>query len=352
MNHPPPLRLSLLSIAVTAVLLPQAGAIAQSTEQQPEEVIVFGRNLELVGTAEAASEGSVAGADLLVRPMLRVAELLEAVPGMVAVQHSGSGKANQYFLRGFNLDHGTDFSTIIDGVPWNLRSHGHGQGYLDVNGLLPEIVERLDYRKGTYRADVGDFSMAGASFITTIDRLDSPFVALESGENGWARLAAGGTAEAGGGVFTGVAEHKTYDGPWELPEELEHTSMWGKYARPTDFGTLAVTLSGLRRQLASDRADSRARDRHASLRRCFLRARPTATGNTERWIAGCSCPAPNGKRRRTRSTTTGSCSRIRHTTFRSTSSTSAGPQADVTIELCSRCRCSSSTSAVNFATTT
>ena len=102
--------------------------------EEPDEVVVFGRNLELLGTAEAASEGTVGGADLLVRPMLRVAELLEAVPGMVAVQHSGSGKANQYFLRGFNLDHGTDFTAYVDGVPLNLRSHGHGQGYLDVNG--------------------------------------------------------------------------------------------------------------------------------------------------------------------------------------------------------------------------
>ena len=85
------------------------------------------------------------------RPLLRVAELLEAVPGMIAAQHSGSGKANQYFLRGFNLDHGSDFTTYIDDVQMNFRTHGHGQGYLDLNGLIPEIVEREDYRKGPYR---------------------------------------------------------------------------------------------------------------------------------------------------------------------------------------------------------
>ncbi len=144
--------------------------------EQPEEIVVFGRGIELIGNAEASSEGEVGGADLLVRPMLKVAELLEAVPGLIAVQHSGSGKANQYFLRGFNLDHGTDFTAIIDGMPWNFRSHGHGQGYLDMNGMMPEIVDRIDYRKGTYRADVGDFSMAGTALITTIDRLDQPFV--------------------------------------------------------------------------------------------------------------------------------------------------------------------------------
>ncbi len=141
-----------------------------------EEIVVFGRGLQLLGTAEAASEGRVGGADLSVRPMLRVAELLEAVPGLIAVQHSGSGKANQYFLRGFNLDHGTDFTTYVDGMPWNLRSHGHGQGYLDINGLIPETVDHIDFRKGTYRADAGDFSMAGSSFITTIDRVPASFV--------------------------------------------------------------------------------------------------------------------------------------------------------------------------------
>jgi outer membrane cobalamin receptor len=272
---------SLLGLSVAAALMPQAHA----QDAAPiDEIVVFGRALELVGRAEAASEGSVGGADLLVRPMLRVAELLEAVPGMVAVQHSGSGKANQYFLRGFNLDHGTDFTTVIDGVPLNLRSHGHGQGYLDVNGLLPEVVERIDYRKGTYRADVGDFSMAGASFISTIDRLDAPFAALESGENGWARLAGGGSFEAANGTFTGIAERKTYDGPWALPEELQHTALWGKYLRPTDYGTLAVTVSAYD---GNWHPTEQIPERAIGTPVCadeFCVLDRTASGNTERWI--------------------------------------------------------------------
>src|SRR5690349_9397428 len=133
-----------------------------------EEVVVFARGEQQIGRAGAASEGAVGGADLSVRPLLRVAELLEVVPGMIAVQHSGSGKANQYFLRGFNLDHGTDFSNYFDDVPMNLRTHGHGQGYLDVNGLIPEAIERIDYRKGPYRADTGDFSMAGSARMSTV----------------------------------------------------------------------------------------------------------------------------------------------------------------------------------------
>jgi outer membrane receptor protein involved in Fe transport len=220
-----------------------AGAASQAPGPA-EQVVVFGRAEEQLGTAGASSQGTVAGADMLVRPMLKTAELLEVVPGMVAVQHSGSGKANQYFLRGFNLDHGTDFTTYVDGMPLNLRSHGHGQGYLDVNGLLPETVERIDYRKGTYRADVGDFSMAAASFITTIDRLDESFVALEGGEYGWQRLAAGATVDFDNdAALTAIGEVKSYDGPWQFQEGLRHTSVWAKYLMPTDFGDLAFTLS-------------------------------------------------------------------------------------------------------------
>jgi outer membrane receptor protein involved in Fe transport len=278
-------------IAVGQQGQPAGAAAAQPAAQQPddglEEIIVFGRSLELVGRAEAASEGTVAGADLLVRPMLRVAELLEAVPGMVAVQHSGSGKANQYFLRGFNLDHGFDFTTYVDGAPWNLRSHGHGQGYLDVNGLLPETVDRIDYRKGPYRADVGDFAMAGASFIKTIDRLDAPFTALETGENGWFRLAGGGTVELDDdATLTGLIQRQHYDGPWELQEGLEHTSMWGKYRRPTDFGTLAVTLSGYD---GNWHPTEQIPERAIGTSVCedaFCVLDPTADGDTARWIAG------------------------------------------------------------------
>ena len=282
-----PAALVLAQAEAPAAGAPQQAQAGNATQEPDEEVIIFGRSLELVGTAEAASEGTVAGADLLVRPMLRVAELLEAVPGMVAVQHSGSGKANQYFLRGFNLDHGTDFTTYVDGMPLNLRSHGHGQGYLDINGLMPETVDRIDYRKGPYRADSGDFAMAGASYISTIDRLDAPFAALEGGEGGWLRLAAGGTKDlANGASFTGLVERKHYDGPWELEEGLEHTSIWGKYRRPTGFGTLAVTVSGYD---GNWHPTEQIPERGIGTPACddaFCVLDPTAGGNTERWIAG------------------------------------------------------------------
>jgi len=271
--------------AAQAQPAPAAQPSQQSTEEQPEEVLVFGRSMELVGTAEAASEGTISGADLLVRPMVRVAEVLEAVPGTVVAQHSGTGKANQYFLRGFNLDHGTDFTAILDGMPLNLRSHGHGQGYLDINGMMPETIERIDYRKGTYRADLGDFSMAGAALISTIDRLDAPFVSLEGGEYGWARLAGGGTADLDDeSSITGMAEYKTYDGPWEQPEDLEHFSLWGKYRRNTDFGTVGVTLSGYDAHwLPTEQIPERAIGTSVCAD-AFCALDPTASGDTKRWI--------------------------------------------------------------------
>jgi outer membrane receptor protein involved in Fe transport len=250
-----------------------------------EEVIVFGRGERLIGQADAASEGAVGGADLSVRPLLRVAELLEVVPGLIAAQHSGSGKANQYFLRGFNLDHGTDFTTYIDDVPMNLRTHGHGQGYLDLNGLIPEVVERVDYRKGPYRADVGDFSLAGASFMSTIERLDAPFVALESGQYGWQRVAGGGTLGVAGGDLTLVGQWKTYDGPWQLPENLNHESGWGKYSRPTPFGALELTLSGYH---ATWDPTEQIPERAIGTPVCanaFCALDRTAVGETTRWIA-------------------------------------------------------------------
>jgi outer membrane receptor protein involved in Fe transport len=248
-----------------------------------EEVVVFARGEALIGKADAASEGAVGGADLSVRPLLRVAELLEAVPGLIAVQHSGSGKANQYFLRGFNLDHGTDFTTVIDDVPMNMRTHGHGQGYLDVNGLIPEVIDRIDYRKGTYRADIGDFSMAGSSFMTTI-RDVTPFLALEDGAYGWRRAAGGTSIDLGAGKLMGVAQWKTYDGPWELPEDLQHQSMWAKYVRPLGSNTLELSLSGYH---AKWRPTEQIPERAIGTSVCedaFCALDPTAVGETLRWI--------------------------------------------------------------------
>ncbi len=271
--------------AVLGSLLGLAAASASAPADELDEVVVHGRGERLIGTATAASEGTIAGADLSVRPLLRVAELLEAVPGMIAVQHSGSGKANQYFLRGFNLDHGTDFTAVIDDVPLNLRTHGHGQGYLDINGLMPETVERIDFRKGPYRADLGDNALAGAALIRTVQRFDQPFAAFEAGSFGWLRAAAGGTGALGAGELTVAGQWKTYDGPWELPEDLQHFAGFLKYAAPTAFGRVEASLMSYD---ATWRPTEQIPERAIGTAICedaFCALDETATGQTQRHIA-------------------------------------------------------------------
>jgi outer membrane receptor protein involved in Fe transport len=235
----------LLAVLWSSQGLPAATAPAiPAGDDELQEVVVFGRGERLIGLASAASEGTVGGADLAVRPLLRVAELLEAVPGLIAAQHSGSGKANQYFLRGFNLDHGTDFSTMVDGVPWNLRSHGHGQGYLDVNGLIPEVVSRIDFRKGPYRADLGDFSLAGAAIMSTIDKVEQPFLSVEVGSFDWRRVAGGWGTEIGSeGQLLLIGQWQGYNGPWEQPEGLQHFSGYAKLHQQMDMGRVWATFS-------------------------------------------------------------------------------------------------------------
>jgi outer membrane receptor protein involved in Fe transport len=272
-------------LAVGCPLLPVLAQQAQPPGAgQIEEQVIFGRATDLFGRADAASEGSISGADLLIRPMLKTAELLESMPGMVAVQHSGSGKANQYFLRGFNLDHGTDYTAHFDGVPMNLRSHGHGQGYLDINGIIPETIEGIDYRKGPYRADLGDFALAGASFIRTIDRVERSFLSTETGQYGWRRAAGGHSADLAGGTLTLVGEAKRYDGAWQRPEDLQHEAVWLKYLRDTDFGRLTTTLSLYD---ATWRPTEQVPERALNTPVCadaFCSLDPTADGHTRRWI--------------------------------------------------------------------
>ena len=271
-----------LLVAFFTSSLTQTG-IAQS-DMVLEEVVVFGRNTNLIGEASSASEGYVSGADLLIRPLVKTAELLESMQGMVAVQHSGSGKANQYFLRGFNLDHGTDYTVQLDGVPLNMRSHGHGQGYLDVNGVIPEIVEGIDYRKGPYYADLGDFSLAGASYIRTISTIERRFVSAEVGDDGWQRYVGGMSQSLGDGVLTLVGEFKTFAGPWEKNEELDHMSIWAKYSAPTSFGQADFSVSSFSAGWDPTEQIPERAIGTAVCEDAFCALDPSATGSTDRWI--------------------------------------------------------------------
>ncbi len=158
---------------------PAASAV-EATNESPvvhlPDVIVTGRQDSLLGIADSAAQGTTGAAQLADRPILRSGEILETVPGVIITQHAGGGKANQYFLRGFNLDHGTDFAVFLDDMPLNLPSHAHGEGYADMNIVIPEFVERVDYEKGPYYADVGNFGSAGSAHLVFYKTLPQDFV--------------------------------------------------------------------------------------------------------------------------------------------------------------------------------
>jgi outer membrane cobalamin receptor len=139
----------------------------------------------MIGIAASATQGTVGATELEERPILRAGETLETVPGVIITQHAGGGKANKYFLRGFNLDHGTDFAIDLDGMSLNLPSHAHGEGYSDMNTVIPEFVQRLDYEKGPYYANVGNYGSAGAAHLEFYKTLPQDFVMAEGGTFGF-----------------------------------------------------------------------------------------------------------------------------------------------------------------------
>jgi hypothetical protein len=191
------------------------------TVETLEPIVVTGRGDDLVGTADSASEGRVGQAQLETRPFLRPGEVLEVIPGMAVTQHSGTGKANQYFLRGFNLDHGTDFSTRVDGVPINLPTHAHGQGYMDLNWVIPEIVDYVNFRKGPYYADVGDFSSVGTADIYLVRTLPEGLAQVGVGQDDYYRVLVAQTPQLGPGHLLYAFEYNFYNGPWDHPQHLQ-----------------------------------------------------------------------------------------------------------------------------------
>lgn len=198
-------------------------------EEVIEEIVVYGRSLAQKGVSFSASQGLVGYSDFSTRPIERVGEFVEVVPGMVATQHSGEGKANQYFLRGMNLDHGTDFSAYFMGMPINMRAHAHGQGYLDLNFIIPEIISTVRFAKGPYHADRGDFSTAGTTSFDLYDRVDSPFIKLESGNNSYLRTLGAGSFDTKNGHVLSALEIMRNDGPWTLPADIKKTNFMAQY---------------------------------------------------------------------------------------------------------------------------
>ncbi|KFZ38765.1 TonB-dependent receptor [Shewanella mangrovi] len=236
------MQLSLLVCAASGVI-PTVMADETPQSSDLERLVIYGRQQNLLGQTSSASEGVIGAGEIETRPLLRTGEVLEFVPGMMVTQHSGSGKANQYFLRGFNLDHGTDFATTVDGMPINMRSHGHGQGYTDLNFLLPELIGSIHYRKGAYYPEVGDFSGAGAAEIGLLDQLPYRQASVTFGEYGYQRYLVTGEQQWHNNKLIFGGEVQRYAGPWrDLDEDIKKLNGMARYLTDIGSGQLSVSL--------------------------------------------------------------------------------------------------------------
>jgi outer membrane receptor protein involved in Fe transport len=216
---------------------------------------------DLVGIASSASQGAITAKQLDVRPFMRQGEVLETVPGVIITQHSGEGKANQYFLRGFNLDHGSDFAMTVAGTPVNMPTHAHSQGYSDINFLIPELVAGVQYSKGPYFADQGDFATAGAGNITYATLLDRPLAHLETGTFGFGRALFAASPKLRAGHLLVAAETSTNSGPWTTPDSYRKFNGVLRYSQGDNTNGFSITAMGYRgRWNATEASPQRAID--------------------------------------------------------------------------------------------
>jgi len=277
---------SLLLATVAAAHPPFAPK--EKTEELPE-IVIEGKAEDLLGLTGAASSGQATQQDFLSRPSLRRGEILETIPGMITTQHAGGGKANQYFLRGFNLDHGTDFATSLEGMPLNMRTHAHGQGYTDLNPLIPEMVESLKYAKGTYSAADGDLSSAGSANFLLWDVMPQNLAKVEFGQFNYYRALVAGTAalpsDASQGIQQGLTyalEYNYYDGPWQQAEEFSRWNGLLRWFKSDADSKLSVTFMGYHGSWTStDQIPSRLVN-NGQLGR-YDTLDPTAGGESERY---------------------------------------------------------------------
>lgn len=202
---------------------------------------VQGREDELIGIAESATQGTVGAKQIQYRPILRSGEVLETVPGLIITQHAGGGKANQYFLRGFNLDHGTDFAIFLDDMPLNLPSHAHGEGYADMNTVIPEFVQRVNFEKGPYYANVGNYGSAGSAHLEFFKTLPENFFQVEGGMYGYERAVFGLSHKVGAGNLLLGGEVYHDDGPWKNPDDYLKFNGLLTYSRGDHTNGLSVT---------------------------------------------------------------------------------------------------------------
>jgi len=205
-----------------------------------QEITVTAQRLELLGTADTASEGVVDDQELQLAPQYRPGQLLETVPGLIVTLHSGEGKANQYLMRGYNLDHGTDLETYVDGMPINQPTHAHGQGYTDLNFMIPELADQLTYTKGPYYAHVGDFGAVGSVRVNYRDTIDDQ-VAATVGTLGFQRIFSAGSQSLGNGNLLAAVEVQHYDGPFVTPDDARKENFVLRYSQGDDKSGYSVT---------------------------------------------------------------------------------------------------------------
>jgi outer membrane cobalamin receptor len=226
-------------------------ALAQTASPDPKkptdksetksEVVVTASRVNLLGKAETASQGVVTRKEVELRPILRVGQLYETLPGLVVTIHSGEGKANQYLLRGYNLDHGTDFASFVDGMPVNRPTNAHGQGYSDQSFLMPQIVSGIDYTKGPYYAAIGDFGAVGSAHVHVIDILPSQ-ASVSIGTFGDEEVYAGATQEFSGDDRVWAAIDLAHiDGPWDPPGDFRKGQAAFRYSHGTESQGFSLT---------------------------------------------------------------------------------------------------------------
>jgi TonB dependent receptor/Carboxypeptidase regulatory-like domain/TonB-dependent Receptor Plug Domain len=225
---------------------PRAVRISLAVSAVSTTINVQGREDDLVGIANSATQGTVGAREIQGRPILRSGEVLETVPGLIITQHAGGGKANQYFLRGFNLDHGTDFAIFLDDMPLNLPSHAHGEGYSDMNTVIPEFVRRLNFEKGPYYADVGNYGSAGSAHLEFFKTLPRNFFKVEGGMYGYGRAVFGVSQTLGRGnlLYGGEVSHD--NGPWTHPDNYYKFNGLLTYSRGGYNGGGSITARGYR----------------------------------------------------------------------------------------------------------
>ncbi len=280
-----------IASAVSAALF--APACLAGGQQTLEPMEVTGSVLRLIGAADSASEGTVTQRQIVTRPWLRPAEVLETVPGLIVTQHTGDGKANQYFLRGFNLDHGTDFATFALGVPVNLPTHAHGQGYTDANFLIPELISTVRYRKGPYSVHQGDFAAAGSAAIDYVRVLDTAFGEVGVGQRGFRRLLAAGSPRLGDGNLLVAGEVYRNDGPWEVPQDYRKANGVVRWSQGTESQGFEVSLLAYDAKWdATDQVALRAID--GGLIGRYGTLDPTTGGETSRYSLSAQWAARDG----------------------------------------------------------